>query len=548
MANLSVGDITFDNAQQAKTYLEKTSGPQIAKDLAAVKGTKQQLTDLYNTVYKGQAPVTVQNTTDHLARNGNIDWNQGTTPATTKALADIKPSHDNTVAKAKAAPPIQYGTPTTYTPPTPVPYVNPYAGNTVPPADFGWIGKTGSPFKTPEDFVKLVESGKFTADQLNKLMTDNNISVSGVKEAFNAGSGGKYEITDANVQEFLKGVTTVGILDPDPDPDPDPGGGPGTAGDDPFVPSLGTVTPFTNVTPPPATDYVPPGVYKPPYADTVEGKLEGILSSGSPYMQAADLKGKEYANSRGLLNSTLAGEATQKAAIEAALPIASQDAQNIFDAALAGYQGEISGAKGVQDYGSQANLVNVQGGASSQLSAQDAAEASGLLAQEGNQGIALSKLQAEQAKEAAKQKAITDKAAAAQKAKDTQALSDSQEAAQTLRNNADIAAEEALKIFDLDSTEKVNLANQITTLGDTYQANVAAIQINPELSVVEKTKAIDSLGDIYQANLELVADFYEVEINWLVVDTVDDDDDDDDDPDDNAPGNNVDYGVPGGGP
>jgi hypothetical protein len=59
---------------------------------------------------------------------------------------------------------------------------------------------------------------------------------------------------------------------------------------------------------------------------SVAGNLNAILASDSPLMQRARTAGLQFANKRGLLNSSIAGEAAQNAMIDAALPIASQDA------------------------------------------------------------------------------------------------------------------------------------------------------------------------------------------------------------------------------
>jgi hypothetical protein len=51
------------------------------------------------------------------------------------------------------------------------------------------------------------------------------------------------------------------------------------------------------------------------------GVQNKLLAADSPYMQAAKQAGLEYAAKRGLLNSSIAGGASQKAAIEASNPI-----------------------------------------------------------------------------------------------------------------------------------------------------------------------------------------------------------------------------------
>lgn len=60
--------------------------------------------------------------------------------------------------------------------------------------------------------------------------------------------------------------------------------------------------------------------------DTVAGQLDTLLNKNSPYITRARTSAKEFANKRGLLNSTMAASAGEAAAIDAGLPIAQQDA------------------------------------------------------------------------------------------------------------------------------------------------------------------------------------------------------------------------------
>ena len=63
--------------------------------------------------------------------------------------------------------------------------------------------------------------------------------------------------------------------------------------------------------------------------ETVENRLNDLTASGSRYVEQARSDAQRNANSRGLINSTMAGEAGVEAAIRSALPIASQDATNL---------------------------------------------------------------------------------------------------------------------------------------------------------------------------------------------------------------------------
>lgn len=60
---------------------------------------------------------------------------------------------------------------------------------------------------------------------------------------------------------------------------------------------------------------------------TTSGQLNSIISQDNPLMQTAKTQAIQQANDRGLINSTMAGQAGQQAVIQTALPIAQADAQ-----------------------------------------------------------------------------------------------------------------------------------------------------------------------------------------------------------------------------
>lgn len=63
--------------------------------------------------------------------------------------------------------------------------------------------------------------------------------------------------------------------------------------------------------------------------ETVENRMTGMLQKDSPYLERARQKANDFSASRGLLNSSMAAGHAEGAAIDAALPIAQQDAQQI---------------------------------------------------------------------------------------------------------------------------------------------------------------------------------------------------------------------------
>lgn len=69
-------------------------------------------------------------------------------------------------------------------------------------------------------------------------------------------------------------------------------------------------------------------------SELVANRLNSLLSSSNPYMKQAQTAGLQMANSRGMLNSSAAIQAAEAARINAALPIAQQDASTMFNQGL----------------------------------------------------------------------------------------------------------------------------------------------------------------------------------------------------------------------
>lgn len=127
---------------------------------------------------------------------------------------------------------------------------------------------------------------------------------------------------------------------------------------------------------------------------TVQGRMEGLLSQGSQYMKLAESKANEVSNQRGLLSSTMAVGAAQRANIEAALPIASQDAAtfDLRERSNQGYLNQADQFNAGQDQ--QMELANMESenqagqfnaGASQQASEFNASQANQMLQQQWSQ-------------------------------------------------------------------------------------------------------------------------------------------------------------------
>lgn len=92
--------------------------------------------------------------------------------------------------------------------------------------------------------------------------------------------------------------------------------------------------------------------------ETVRGQLNSLLQSDSPFIANARQRAAETANARGLLNSSIAAGAGERAAIEAALPIAQQDAKGFQDQALQNQQNRQQAQVNAQQASLQGILAN----------------------------------------------------------------------------------------------------------------------------------------------------------------------------------------------
>ena len=119
---------------------------------------------------------------------------------------------------------------------------------------------------------------------------------------------------------------------------------------------------------------------------TVQGNLTGILSSGSPLMQQANNEGLQTANSRGLLNSSIAAGTAENSLISAATPIATTDAQTNASAASANQNAANAFAttNASNAFNAQQNIYNQNVATANQASSQTAASNQNMQSQIGS--------------------------------------------------------------------------------------------------------------------------------------------------------------------
>ena len=254
--------------------------------------------------------------------------------------------------------------------------------------------------------------------------------------------------------------------------------------------------------------YQPPDAWRPSESDLVQGRMNGLLNSGSQYMQSAKESGLRTAQSRGLLNSSLAAGQSQAAAIDAALPIAQQDSQSLVNAGMTGYEGEIQGALARQEYDNGLGTIWAQEGASSRLSAQDNAAASDLSYQNYIQGSELTKLEGEISSN------LSDQAHNQSMALDWQ-----QQEGYNYRTMIEADLNSRIAAAELASNEKKAFAGSMQVFGEKFQNDLSGINADKDMNKDTKTKAIASAQEAYLSNLQYLSSIYGVDLTWQTIDT-----------------------------
>ena len=206
-----------------------------------------------------------------------------------------------------------------------------------------------------------------------------------------------------------------------------------------------------------------------PGQDTVEGRLTGLLSSGSPYIETAKTQAANALNRRGLLNSTMAGTAGEKAAIESALPIAQQDAGYFQNRGLQAQQGEI-----------QTGLYKTQGEISSELQASGAEQASELSAQQIEQNKVLKEADMEW-------------------------------------NKLDLQARMDVEFARMDEANKTQFNETVNAIQGDYANSYLEVMLNPNFETPEdRQAALNVINENTKNRFDTAAAIAQVELTWTI--------------------------------
>ncbi len=222
------------------------------------------------------------------------------------------------------------------------------------------------------------------------------------------------------------------------------------------------------------------GTFEPEDA-SVSKQLDTVLDSNSPLLTRARTGAAQESNRRGLLNSSIGVQAGEAAALDVALPIASQQAGQIHQSNLAG--GQIASTEGLA--GRQ--IESTEG-----LAARELGSRSDLLTQELGSREALTR-------ETLQSQERTSGAEIASR----EAISES-----------GIAAQERIAASNIASFERDRATAALAQFDNNYAEAFRTISSNENLPAETREQYLTHLAAIRDTNFNLVEQLYNIDLVW----------------------------------
>jgi len=224
----------------------------------------------------------------------------------------------------------------------------------------------------------------------------------------------------------------------------------------------------------------------------VDFQVDRITQKDSPLMKRARANGEAFANSRGLLNSTLAAQAGEDAVYKHAMEMGKQNAAQI-------HARNISLQSFEQD---------------SRLSDQRFVQDSKLADRTYAQNSSLSRQGYEQ------QADLNEQSFGHQQTLQQQELANRTEIAQldneTRREIAVVDANTRLEINEstLNAQERAETSRLLQQADSTYQQTVASITSNPDLPASVRSQQLNNARQVWSTSRQMVAKMYKVKLKW----------------------------------
>lgn len=240
-----------------------------------------------------------------------------------------------------------------------------------------------------------------------------------------------------------------------------------------------------------STGYTP-DAFKVTPEQTVEGRLGGLIAADSPLMQQARTRALQYANSRGLINSSMAAGEAQARMVESALPIAQQDASQFNQAMTNTVNAKNTASQFGAAAKNTASLTNAQLGTNVNLANQNAHNAAAGFKASADNTASLTNAQLGTNVNLANQDANNTAAQFGANASNTAALTNAQLGTNVNLANLDTQTRLALSEMDNSYRQLLQTNQDAASAFNQVAQNIANISQNSTMTQEAKDAAIQS--------------------------------------------------------
>jgi hypothetical protein len=295
-----------------------------------------------------------------------------------------------------------------------------------------------------------------------------------------------------------------------------------------------------------------------PQDDKVDTEVSRITQADSPLMRQARADGYAAANKRGLINSSMAVNAAQQSVLNAALPMAQQNAQQTAQKNLSsqdygqsrglqdqkfGFDTKLSEqgyeqSRGLQDqkFGFDTKLSEQNFQQSTELQGQkfgydrtlaadqsfytknqidqENAWKSGLLQQENEWKSKLAGEDFARQTSATQQKADLESRLQAERSTQASALAAQQAQYQQSLAQLDADSRKWISSLQADTASKGQAAAMLAEMERAYSSNIQSIAANTQLPAEERDKYLSQFKTLRESSLNMFEQFYGYSVDW----------------------------------
>ncbi|RJF80954.1 hypothetical protein D3877_12025 [Azospirillum cavernae] len=251
-----------------------------------------------------------------------------------------------------------------------------------------------------------------------------------------------------------------------------------------------------------------------PEDDKVDSEVSRITSAGGPLMQQAKTDGLAGAQRRGLLNSSMAVGSSQAAVLNAALPMAAQNAAQTAQKNLSGQ--EYGQNRGLQEqkFGYDTALSDQGYRQNSALSDQDYRQNASLSDQGYRQNSVLSDQDYRQNQGLTQLKGGWDSRLQEEKSVQDKALSDRDFQQKKALLYDDNVSKEKIASWNVSQYEKDRATTALTAMEGLYANEFQNIAGNVNLPAEARNTYLQHIATLRDSTLSMVEQMYGINLTW----------------------------------